>query len=98
MDKNSCLKKAAEDLAEVYGIYPQDGNCCLWGGIAFGFRHAQDHFRNAVRDFTSAIRKSPLNLEYYYWRGQAYHGLEEYEKAILNYNVVISIVDAKDEL
>lgn len=52
--------------------------------------HSQEDFRGAVEDFTQVIRLEPT-AETYNYRGTAYFWLQEYNKAIEDYQQAIAL-------
>lgn len=64
----------------------QDGQLNLAQGWAFLEAKA---YPQALKQFSRAIEKQPLNVLYYHWRGLAYRKLQDYESAIADFTKAI---------
>jgi len=53
---------------------------------------------SAIESYTQAIRLDPTNANAYYWRGQAYYTLKEYDKGIQDLTEAIELIPASESV
>jgi tetratricopeptide (TPR) repeat protein len=62
------------------------------------FEHKRD-YKNAIADFTAAIRLEPSRANGLYWRADAYNEMGEIDKALADYRAIVMLqlsVDATE--
>jgi len=50
---------------------------------------AKDDYRGAIEVLTAALRENAKDVDAYYYRGQAYHGVKDYTAAVADYSAVL---------
>ncbi len=56
------------------------------------------YYEEAIKDFTEAIRQQPQSWLTYLYRGDAYHNLKQFPKALEDYNRALTIELASEKL
>lgn len=87
--RNKETDKALADFTEAIRIDP--GSATVWNGRGTCYHNEKRDYKQAVHDYSAAIRLAPTNALYLTNRGNSLRLLREYDRAIADYSEVIRL-------